>query len=65
MKREKIFSELMTPAGYGKDAKRNTARICRFNEILGFYGLTYWYTWQVSMLGLSPMATGAPINREC
>ncbi|NQU30804.1 MAG: acyl-CoA dehydrogenase, partial [Anaerolineae bacterium] len=24
-------------------------------EILGFYGLAYWYTWQVSILGLGPI----------
>ena len=26
-----------------------------FNEILAFYGLHYWYTWQVSILGLAPI----------
>ena len=46
----------MTPAGYGDDDSRwDTFRICDFNEILGFYGLCYWYTWQVSMLGLGPI----------
>ena len=30
-------------------------RICAFNEITGFYGLPYWYTWQVSILGLGPI----------
>ena len=29
--------------------------MCEFNEILAFYGLAYWYTWQVSILGLSPI----------
>ncbi|MCB1308328.1 MAG: acyl-CoA dehydrogenase [Leptospiraceae bacterium] len=54
--REKIFATLMTPAGYGApDSEWNTARICDFNEILGFYGLAYWYTWQVTMLGLGPI----------
>lgn len=56
IKKEEIFATLMTPAGYGaKDSEWNTARICDFNEILGFYGLCYWYTWQVSMLGLGPI----------
>lgn len=56
VKREKIFATLMTPSGYGaNDSEWNTARICDFNEILGFYGLAYWYTWQVSMLGLGPI----------
>ena len=56
VKKEKIFAALMTPAGYGDDDSRwDTFRICDFNEILGFYGLCYWYTWQVSMLGLGPI----------
>ena len=56
VKREEVFATLMTPAGYGgKGSEWNTARICDFNEILGFYGLCYWYTWQVSMLGLGPI----------
>ncbi len=55
-KKEKIFATLMTPKGYGdKDARWDTRRNCEFNEILGFYGLSYWYTWQVSMLGLGPI----------
>ena len=42
--------------GYGDaDARWDTWRICEFNEILGFYGLAYWYTWQVSILGLGPI----------
>ena len=59
VKKEKIFATLMTPAGYGNDDSRwDTFRICDFNEILGFYGLAYWYTWQVSMLGLGPIWMG-------
>lgn len=55
-KREKIFATLMTPAPYGgPDSRWDTWRNCEFNEILGFYGLNYWYTWQVSMLGLGPL----------
>ncbi len=55
-KGEKIFSTLLTPAGYGgPDCRWDTWRICEFNEILGFYGLCYWYTWQVSILGLGPI----------
>ena len=37
------------------DARWDTWRICEFAEILGFYGLQYWYTWQVSVLGLGPI----------
>lgn len=56
VKKEKAFSILMTPSGYGeKDSRWDTSRICDFNEVLGFYGLCYWYTWQVSMLGLGPV----------
>jgi acyl-CoA dehydrogenase len=56
VRKEKAFATLMTPAGYGPaDARWDTFRICAFNEILGFYGLCYWYTWQVSMLGLGPI----------
>jgi len=59
VKKEKIFSTLMTPSGYGdEDSRWDTFRICAFNEILGFYGLSYWYTWQVSMLGLGPIWMG-------
>jgi acyl-CoA dehydrogenase len=56
VKKEKVFSILMTPKGYGKENSRwDSNRIMAFNEILGFYGLCYWYTWQVSMLGLGPI----------
>ncbi len=56
VRREKIFATLLTPAGYGDaDSRWDTWRNCEFNEILGFYGLCYWYTWQVSILGLGPI----------
>jgi acyl-CoA dehydrogenase len=56
VKAHAAFATLMTPAGYGdSDARWDTWRNCAFNEILGFYGLHYWYTWQVSMLGLGPL----------
>ncbi len=57
-KKENIFATLLTPKGYGvrkSEARWDTWRNCEFNEILGFYGLCYWYTWQVSMLGLGPI----------
>ncbi len=54
--RERLFATMCTPAGEGApDARWDTSRICRFAEILGFYGLGYWYTWQVSVLGLGPI----------
>jgi len=56
VKRERIFATLLTPSGCGaEDTRWDTWRICEFNEILGFYGLQYWYTWQVSVLGLGPI----------
>ena len=56
VQREKLFATLLTPAAYGDDDKRwDTFRNCAFNEILSFYGLQYWYTWQVTILGLGPI----------
>lgn len=56
VKQEKVFATLLTPPEYGaSDARWETWRICEFNEILSFYGLCYWYTWQVSILGLGPI----------
>lgn len=56
-KQERLFATLLTPAAYGfdRDCRWDTWRNCEFNEILGFYGLAYWYTWQVSILGLGPV----------
>jgi acyl-CoA dehydrogenase len=55
-KEEKIFATLLTPSTYGGEGYRwDTWRNCEFNEILAFYGLGYWYTWQVSILGLGPI----------
>jgi acyl-CoA dehydrogenase len=55
-KNEKIFATLLTPAEYGGSESRwDTWRNCEFNEILAFYGLAYWYTWQVTILGLGPI----------
>jgi len=56
-KQNHLFATLLTPAAYGfdRDCRWDTWRNCEFNEILGFYGLAYWYTWQVSILGLGPV----------
>ncbi len=60
MKDNSIFATLMTPAGYGDEgACWDTWRNTTFAEIVGFYGITYWYTFQVSMLGLAPVWTGS------
>ncbi len=59
IKENEIFSTLLTPAPLGgKNCRWDTCRNCDFNEILGFYGLPYWYTWQVTILGLGPIWMG-------
>jgi acyl-CoA dehydrogenase len=58
LKENRVFSTLLTPKKYAKgndEARWDTHRICDFNEILGFYNLAHWYTWQVSILGLGPI----------
>jgi acyl-CoA dehydrogenase len=58
-KKEKIFATLLTPKGYGNESARwDSSRITDFSEILGFYGLTYWYCFQVSALGVGPIFLG-------
>ncbi|MHB8797118.1 MAG: acyl-CoA dehydrogenase [Thermoanaerobaculia bacterium] len=55
-KRERLFADLLTPPELGgPDARWDTFRNCYVNEVLAFYGLCYWYTWQVSILGLGPL----------
>ncbi len=57
-KEEGILSSMMTPAQHGKEGENavwDTWRVCGFTEILGFYGLAYWYTYQVSVLGIGPI----------
>ena len=59
IRQENIFYTLLTPSPYGQEnCYWDTYRNCEFNEILGFYGLCYWYTWQVSILGLGPIWMG-------
>jgi acyl-CoA dehydrogenase len=58
LKANKIFATTLTPAPYADgdpDTRWDTFRICDLNEILGFYNLSHWYTWQVSILGLGPI----------
>ncbi|WP_371805495.1 acyl-CoA dehydrogenase family protein [Candidatus Lokiarchaeum ossiferum] len=53
---EQIFANLLTPPQYGDPGTRwDTFRNNQMSEILGFYGLSFWYTWQVSILGLGPV----------
>jgi len=54
----KAFATLLTPATEAQgdpDKRWDTRRNAVFNEILGFYGLPYWYAWQVTILGLGPI----------
>lgn len=56
IKESQIFAEFLTPPQYGSSTSRwDTHRNNLLSEILGFYGLSYWYTWQVSILGLGPI----------
>jgi acyl-CoA dehydrogenase len=56
--REGVFAKLMTPArdgGGDPDKRWDTSRIAAMSEVLGFYGIDYWYPWQVTALGLGPV----------
>ena len=58
VKRERLFATFLTPsefAGGDPDKRWDAARNASLSEILGFYGLTYWYTEQVTILGLGPI----------
>jgi len=56
VKEERVFADLLTPPELGgPDSRWDTFRNCFVNEVLAFYGLCYWYTWQVSILGLGPL----------
>lgn len=60
MKENQALATLMTPKGYGpEDSRWDSYRNSAFAEITGFYGITYWYTFQVSMLGLGPVWLGS------
>lgn len=56
--KEKVFATFLTPAAYadGDPNKRwDAARNAALSEIFGFYGLSYWYAEQVTILGLGPI----------
>lgn len=60
MREHQVMATLMTPSGYGaEDSRWDTSRNVAFAEITAFYGITYWYTFQVSMLGLAPVWLGS------
>ena len=53
-----LFATLLTPPAYAPgnpEARWDSYRNCALNEIFGFYGLAYWYAWQVTILGLGPI----------
>lgn len=55
---EKLFATFLTPASDAEgnpDKRWDTSRTSALSEILGFYGLDYWYMLQVTMLGLGPV----------
>ncbi|HNX23541.1 MAG TPA: acyl-CoA dehydrogenase family protein [Spirochaetota bacterium] len=59
-KEHKIFAKLLTPAGYGAaDSRWDTYRIFHWAELMGFYGIAYWYVWDVSQLGICPIWMGS------
>src|SRR4030042_4427810 len=52
IKKERIFSKLLTPKAYGggdSDCRWDTARNNAYSELLAFYGLGYWYCFQVNI----------------
>ncbi|MDT7726262.1 MAG: acyl-CoA dehydrogenase [Actinomycetota bacterium] len=56
--KEGLFATFFTPAAYADgnaDKRWDTSRIAELSEILGFYGLNYWYPMQVTVLGLGPV----------
>ncbi|MGW6445402.1 acyl-CoA dehydrogenase family protein [Lentzea sp. NPDC055074] len=55
VKREKLFATFCTPSGVDGTKRWDAARNAAFSEVLGFYGLQYWYAWQVTVLGLGPI----------
>lgn len=56
--KEQIFAKLLTPQEYADgdpDCRWDTARNSEYSELLAFYGLGYWYCFQVTILGLGPI----------
>ncbi|WP_206518069.1 acyl-CoA dehydrogenase [Rhodococcus sp. X156] len=58
VRREKLFATFQTPAAEADghpDKRWDATRNAALSEVLGFYGLQYWYAWQVTVLGLGPI----------
>ncbi|WP_232970470.1 acyl-CoA dehydrogenase family protein [Salisediminibacterium selenitireducens] len=50
------YATFLTPEVYGDGTSRfDLARACNYSELTAFYGLSYQYAYQVSLLGLSPI----------
>lgn len=55
---KQLFAKFLTPEGEpgaAAGARWDTSRNAVMSEVLGFYGLNYWYPWQVAVLGLGPV----------
>ncbi|MCE9597440.1 MAG: acyl-CoA dehydrogenase, partial [Spirochaetia bacterium] len=57
LKEKEVFYTFLTPVEYGDPSKCrwDSARNTAYSELLGFYSLSHWYAWQVSILGLGPI----------
>ena len=58
VKEERLFATFLTPSEFADgdpDKRWDTSRNAVLSEILGFYGLSYWYAEQVTILGLGPI----------
>lgn len=58
VKQERLFATFLTPSEFADgdaDKRWDTSRNAVLSEILGFYGLAYWYAEQVTILGLGPI----------
>jgi len=58
VKAQRLFATFLTPSEFADgdaDKRWDTSRNAVLSEILGFYGLSYWYAEQVTILGLGPI----------
>jgi len=66
--KEQIFAKLLTPKEYvdgDPDCRWDTARNSEYSELLAFYGLGYWYCFQVTILGLGPIWMSPNEKAKC
>ena len=60
LREQRPFAALLTPSAHGgPNARWDMWRLAEYNEVLAFYGLSYWYAWQVTILGLGPIWMGS------